>query len=228
MNNKIDGIQLTIGEILTDLRDKKGETQKQVAEATGISEASLCNYENNSNFPHKAHIRFDYICKLAKHYGVPINYFMGNPSDTELVASSTETEIATDQLTSNDLIDIFEDAIDKNHIDEFMKYDFSFTPLQKGCLDAICEFIWELQIVLPKFRRNQDSTYGYIIDFINTISDYLYYLGERMDTDDGETFHCLRNIDFQKAQEDTVSFRTKLNELYGLISNGGTFAIFRA
>jgi transcriptional regulator with XRE-family HTH domain len=61
-------IRLTIGEKLKDLRAIKGGTQIEAANAVGISDSSISNYENDVTFP-----KIDVLVKLLKYYGASLN-----------------------------------------------------------------------------------------------------------------------------------------------------------
>ena len=57
---------------LQALRDKTGETQEAVASAVDISTIALSRYENDARTPRPA-----ILARLAEHYGVSIDYLMG-------------------------------------------------------------------------------------------------------------------------------------------------------
>ncbi len=65
-------IKLTLGEKLTDLRQGKKMTLKEVAEQTGLSIATISNYENNKNNTTHESLR-----KLLEVYGVTEEDFYG-------------------------------------------------------------------------------------------------------------------------------------------------------
>ena len=124
------------------------------------------------------------------------------------------------------LLDLFEDAIDKYNIAEFVDSDFTAMTLYFDAVVAVDEFVEVLRYTLRTFRRKQDSTYRYVISFINTLEQYQAFLSERMICDNGETIHWLRNIDWSEVHEVTLSLRRELNKLYGLISGGGSLSVF--
>ena len=61
---------------LRALRKETGETQVQVAEATGIVEQQYQKYERGTTLPN-----LETIWKLADHFGVSIDYLVGRPEE---------------------------------------------------------------------------------------------------------------------------------------------------
>lgn len=60
----------------TNLRIERArikQTQKQVAEATGITAAALCNYENGECEP-----KLQTLKRIATYYGVTLDYLVGD------------------------------------------------------------------------------------------------------------------------------------------------------
>lgn len=66
-------VRLTMAEKLKDLRVERRMTLCQLSEATGISTASLGNYESDS----LRDMRASSIVALAKFYGVSTDYLLG-------------------------------------------------------------------------------------------------------------------------------------------------------
>ncbi|WP_456274885.1 helix-turn-helix domain-containing protein [Bacillus sp. AK031] len=58
------------------LRFKNNITQRQIAEATGISVNSIVRYENNQRIPNK-----EVICKLAEFYKVDVGKILLDGKD---------------------------------------------------------------------------------------------------------------------------------------------------
>ena len=110
---------------------------------------------------------------------------------------------------------------DKYRICSFVAYDFVTEPLRLESIVAIDEFVWDLREEMTLNRRTNDIVLrNHIIDFINVIEDYAMYLGLQMDSDDRENWYRLKNIDLNFVQRNVVEYRTELNKLYSLISNG--------
>lgn len=66
-------VRLTMQEKLKDLRVERKLTLRQLSEATGISSASLGNYESDGLIDLKA----SSVVILAKFYGVSADYLLG-------------------------------------------------------------------------------------------------------------------------------------------------------
>ncbi len=63
---------MTFYERLKELRKEAGETQVQVAEATGMTERHYQRFEAGEQKP-----GFDFLCALADHFGVSLDYLAG-------------------------------------------------------------------------------------------------------------------------------------------------------
>ena len=61
-----------ISERLTKLRDEKGATQEEVAEACGLSRVTLARYENGTRKPIPEN-----LSRLAEYYGKTVDYLLG-------------------------------------------------------------------------------------------------------------------------------------------------------
>lgn len=59
-------------ERLKELRNEKGLTQDQLAEATGLSQSALANWENGKRSPATYAVVI-----LAKYFGVTTDYLLG-------------------------------------------------------------------------------------------------------------------------------------------------------
>lgn len=60
------------GERLMEIRKERGETQQELADSIGITQQSLCRYEQGERTAN-----IDFIRKVAKHYNVTADYFLG-------------------------------------------------------------------------------------------------------------------------------------------------------
>lgn len=60
---------------LKELREERGETRRDVAMATGLTENTILALEGNG----KTNPRLSTIMALASHYGVPIEEIVGGP-----------------------------------------------------------------------------------------------------------------------------------------------------
>lgn len=57
---------------LKELRSEKGLSTLALGKAIGVSDSSICNWENNIN-----DIKSEYLIKLAKYFGVSVDYLLG-------------------------------------------------------------------------------------------------------------------------------------------------------
>lgn len=73
---------IELGKRIQKLRKDKKMTQKQVAEAIGISASTLCGYESEDKLP-----PYPTLLKLAKLYGVSTDYLIGLSTDNTLDVS---------------------------------------------------------------------------------------------------------------------------------------------
>jgi len=58
------------------LRKEKEKTQKEVANALGISQSTYCDYENNNIEPTAS-----ILVKIADYFGVSSDYLLGRQDD---------------------------------------------------------------------------------------------------------------------------------------------------
>lgn len=58
---------------LRELREEKGLTQKELAQALGLnSKSTITNYEQNSRDPD-----YETLIKIAKYFGVSVDFLLG-------------------------------------------------------------------------------------------------------------------------------------------------------
>lgn len=99
---------------LKNLRNARGESQDEVATTLGISQSRYQNYESNKREPDAV-----LLIKIAKHFGVSIDYLLGNfesPSDIDLSISKTYSEL---------------DEYGKKAVDSILKVEFDRCQSQK-------------------------------------------------------------------------------------------------
>ena len=63
---------MNLQERMRALRKERNETQKQVADAIGITDRQYQRFETGVNLP-----GFDNLCALADHFGVSLDYLAG-------------------------------------------------------------------------------------------------------------------------------------------------------
>ncbi len=88
---------------LKELREEKGLTQKEVADAVGGTQSNLAKWEKEKIQP-----AADMIIKLADFFGVTTDYFLGRSDELGFVtvqSSPTVPALADDQKQLLDLYD---------------------------------------------------------------------------------------------------------------------------
>lgn len=63
-------------ETMSELRRKKGASQRTVAADLGISQALLSHYENGAREP-----GLDFVCRACEYYGVSADYLLGRTDE---------------------------------------------------------------------------------------------------------------------------------------------------
>ncbi len=99
---------MTTGKRISQLRDKRGWTQEQLAASLGISRAALSHYEKNRREPDT-----ETLTKIADLFKVTIDYLVGR---TELPGGTVDMDVRQflDELELSDaeLLDRFSLTID--------------------------------------------------------------------------------------------------------------------
>ena len=65
-------------ETMSELRRKKGASQRTAAAELGISQALLSHYENGAREP-----GLDFVCRACEYYGVSADYLLGRSDDAD-------------------------------------------------------------------------------------------------------------------------------------------------
>ena len=63
-------------ETMSELRRKKGASQRTAASELGISQALLSHYENGAREP-----GLDFVCRACEYYGVSADYLLGRTDE---------------------------------------------------------------------------------------------------------------------------------------------------
>lgn len=98
-----------IGKRITELRTKKGYSQKTLAQMTGITEASLSRYENDLREP-----KISTLVKLSNTLDCTVDFLIGKSSISDGVIVSKQNLSMSDAI-DKDCIDLFLE-IKRNHI----------------------------------------------------------------------------------------------------------------
>lgn len=110
-----------IGKRITDLRTKKGLSQKKLAIMTGITEASLSRYENDLREP-----KITTLVKLSNTLDCTVDYLIG------------KSPIADGVIVSKQNL-AYSEEIDKDHIDLLL--EMKRTDIQVHSVKRILEAI---------------------------------------------------------------------------------------
>lgn len=127
---------VSIGERILNLRKELNLSQKELAEKTGITEASLSRYENNLREP-KAEI----IAKISEVLGCSTDYLLGRTDNKKDYTSSNpklsndnngfknyrELEMKIRQILLNEKIIKEDEAISQDTLDRIFKYGIEAT-----------------------------------------------------------------------------------------------------
>lgn len=98
----------TCGEKIADLREKRGQTQEDLAAKLGISRASLSHYEKNRREPDYAT-----LTKLADYFQVSVDYLLGRTDDPHPSSAIAIQEFADNlELADESLLQRFTFTVD--------------------------------------------------------------------------------------------------------------------
>lgn len=89
-----------IGELLAELRQDKGMTQKELGQVLCVSPGTISNYENNIHLPDA-----EKLIALADFFHVTTDYLLGRTSSS--VSSDMLQQSVTDSKTISDLLNTF-------------------------------------------------------------------------------------------------------------------------
>ena len=70
-------------ETMSELRRKKGASQRTAAADLGISQALLSHYENGAREP-----GLDFVCRACEYYGVSADYLLGRAGRRDSAAAA--------------------------------------------------------------------------------------------------------------------------------------------
>lgn len=127
-------------------------------------------------------------------------------------------------MTIEDLIDIFNNNMKKLHILDFIKTD-PFENISRELPLNVDIFYFTIKKYLDdSILLQKNEIFISINDFINTLQNYNGYLSSLMSpTSNNEYFSFQKNnpfIDFDKIRKDIKNMKLDLNELYSKINNG--------
>ena len=172
------------GERLLKLREKRNETQQQLADAIDITRQSLSRYETNDRTPN-----IDLVYNIAKHYNVSADYLLGL---SEIQSSNKKIETACkitglSEKAINEIIkfcsftaedDIINRLYNKLDADFFEKHNISRTGIindvVEKILPLICSNILEIFVMISEYCYNIEHTRNpldQIIEYYDVFED---------------------------------------------------------
>lgn len=83
----------TIGERIAYIRDLADLKQKDLAEAIGVTKATMSKYENNINIPNA-----DILCKIAEVLNTSTDFLVGRTNNLKPYSSNEQIEYSTEKL----------------------------------------------------------------------------------------------------------------------------------
>lgn len=83
----------TIGERIVYMRELADLKQKDLAEAIGITKATMSKYENNINIPNA-----DILCKIAEVLNTSTDFLVGRTNHLTPYTNSGQIEYSTEKL----------------------------------------------------------------------------------------------------------------------------------
>ncbi len=103
----------TFAKRLRDLRQSKNLTQKDLAEALGISKSSVVSYENGLRVP-----TLDALVKIENYFHVTGSYLLGETSDCQapdsyFLDNNGQMLIKNFRMSSSEVIRVYSNAIEK-------------------------------------------------------------------------------------------------------------------
>ena len=86
-------IVATFGELLAELRQDKGLTQKQLGRVLSVSTGTISNYENGVHYPD-----LEKLVALADYFQVSTDYLLGRENSTRTVHISEAKELQDERI----------------------------------------------------------------------------------------------------------------------------------
>ena len=86
-------IVATFGELLAELRQDKGLTQKQLGRVLSVSTGTISNYENGVHYPD-----LEKLVQLADYFQVSTDYLLGRENSARTVHISEAKELQDERI----------------------------------------------------------------------------------------------------------------------------------
>lgn len=82
---------MSFGNKIKELRKQAGLSQQELAEKLGVTQKSICNYENDTRFPKGQNV----IKGLADIFGVTVDYLLENTDNKDVIFSNEDDFISS-------------------------------------------------------------------------------------------------------------------------------------
>ena len=147
---------MTIGERIKQARKAKGLTQKELAEAVGVAEVTISQYEADKYSP-----KYDKMVKIAEALNIPVSDLLGEPRPT---TPTDHTEARLNQLMEECGELISTAARYRRHLHGDRTLNEKYT--ERKLIADITEEIADVTLVMSDIRRelgiSEEELYGKI------------------------------------------------------------------
>lgn len=105
---------MNYGERISELRERRGWTQEELANSVGITRAALSHYEKNRRKPD-----FDTLTRLADRFNVSIDYLIGRTNEEKAVLDPVARDFVDNlELSDEDILQRFNLTVDGRKLTE--------------------------------------------------------------------------------------------------------------
>ena len=215
-------MKTTMGEKIKDMRVERHMTTKQLAQATGISEAVLNGLENDNG----RDVGYSRIVDLAKFFEVPTDYLLGftesritkNIELKELGLSDRAIEVLLAKQQDNELVSqLIEHAVFTNLINAI---DIYVKQLASKSINTINNLTAVVQRGLENYAAGtgMPAGYGEAMNYINeTKVDEDEFLRYRIIERFNQILRDVYSDNAEKAEKSIPSVITDSNEVTGFM-----------
>ena len=215
-------MKTTMGEKIKDMRVERQMTTKQLAQATGISEAVLNGLENDNG----RDVGYSRIINLAKFFDVPTDYLLGftesritkNIELKELGLSDKAIEVLLTKRQDNELVSqLIEHAEFSNLINAI---DIYVKQLATKSINTINNLTAVVQRGVENYvaRAGMPAGYGAAMNYINeTKVDEDEFLRYRITERFNQIIRDVYSANTEKAEKNVPSAIVASNEMTGFM-----------
>lgn len=114
------------GELLAELRQDRGMTQKELAKVLYVSDGTISNYENGVHYPD-----VEKLMDIADFFGVTTDYLLGRCKNN--LSPDVFSETLLGQRTTGDMIEVIQ-SLDADHKQALnvILYDMQYHVMLRG------------------------------------------------------------------------------------------------